>query len=519
MDTAADTAATQRVEQETSVAVRSSLRRLLADRARARLPIAVVTVSALAFYLYHAFGDQARYRTTGYDLGIFDQAVRAYSRFKAPMVPLKGSGYDIFGDHFHPIIAVLAPLYWIWNDLGMLLIAQAVLTAVSIPVVYRFARRRTGETMSLVIAATYAFGWPIQGLIDFDFHEVAFATPLLALAIDALDRRDDKRLLIWTGLLLFVREDMGILVALIGALVLAQKRGARRLGFGMIATGLAFYWLTTSLVIPHFAAGHQFAYGNQFGALGSSIGDAAMNVLTQPWHAVRVFFTPGVKAQTLGWLVLPFAGLSLRSRYCLLAVPLLSERFFNSRHNLWTVVFHYNALPWLVLCLAMIDGADRLGLFRAERRARLLRLGLASVLIATPVVVIVVNSTVLPLNSLRRGYAHQPKDWLASVKQVDAFLPDNVCVAADNHLVPHLTGRDWTTVAQANTPEPDFFAIDMFAPDTGGNPPAPKPAKVYRDEIAAGYHVAFRAGTWVVLQSPHYTGPSSACRPLGPGKR
>src|SRR5438105_195145 len=98
----------------------------------------MITAGCLAFYLYHAFADQAYYRTTGFDLGIFDQAVRAYAHFQAPMVALKGAHYNIFGDHFHPIIAVLAPLYWIWNNVGMLLIAQAVLTAASVPVVYRF---------------------------------------------------------------------------------------------------------------------------------------------------------------------------------------------------------------------------------------------------------------------------------------------------------------------------------------------------------------------------------------------
>ncbi len=74
--------------------------------------------------------------------------MRAYAHFQAPMVPLKGAGYNIFGDHFHPIIAVLAPLYWVWDNVGMLLIAQAVLTAAAIPVVYRFTRRRAGERMS-----------------------------------------------------------------------------------------------------------------------------------------------------------------------------------------------------------------------------------------------------------------------------------------------------------------------------------------------------------------------------------
>jgi hypothetical protein len=437
------------------------------------------------------------------------------------MVPLKGAGYNIFGDHFHPIIAVLAPLYWIWDNVGMLLIAQAVLTAASVPVVYRFARRRAGEGMSLLIAAAYGFGWPLQGLIDFDFHEIAFATPLAALAIDALDRRDDRKLILWCALLLLVREDMGLIVALIGGLVLAQRRGRLALAASLVGAGIGMYMLTTIVIIPKFAAGHAFAYGNQFGSLGPSLSAAAGNIVAHPWHAVAVFFTPGVKAGTLAFLLIPLALLPLRSPYALLALPLFAERFFNSRHNLWTTTFHYNALPWLILTMAMVDGASRFGLFEPTRRARRGRRGLGAVLALTPIALIIIGTTaggVVPVTSLRKPYLHQPANWLSSAKQVVAWLPDNVCVVADNHLVPHLTNRDYTTVAQANTPNPDFIAIDLFAPDTGGNPPAPKPNVVYAQALADHYQVVFRAGTFVVLQSPLYSGPSSACKPLGPGK-
>ena len=487
---------------------------------RERLALGAITLAALAFYLYHAFADQALYRTTGYDLGIFDQAVRAYAHFQSPMVPLKGSGYDILGDHFHPILVVLAPFYWVWNSLGVLLIAQAVLTAVSIPVVYRFTRRRTGAVFALVVSATYAFGWPLQGLIDFDFHEIAFATPLAALAIDALDRRDDRRLVLWCALLVLVREDMGLLVALMGLLVLAQRRAARRLGYGMVVAGGLAYYIATSVIIPHFSAGHAFAYGNQFGALGSSVGDAAVNAITHPWRAVRVFFTPARKTATLALLLVPFALVPLRSPYFVLALPLFAERFFNSRSNLWTATFHYNALPWLILTLAMVDGAQRFGLFEQERRARILRSALAGFLVAVPILLIFIGDSVkvVPITSLRKAHADQPPAWVSHAEAVVAFLPHNVCVVADNNLVPHLTDKDWTTVAEANTRNADFYALDMSAPDTGGNPPAPKPGVVYNEAMAMGYQPVLVSGTFIVLQAPHYTGPSSACRPLGPGK-
>lgn len=484
-----------------------------------RIGAGIVTAGALIFYLVHGIYAYTHYLDTSYDLGIFDQAIHAYSHFQAPDVPLKGSGVNVFGDHFHPIIATLAPLYWIVDTPLNLVVAQAVLTALTIPVVYRMAARHAGPTFAVVLSAAFAFGWPLQALIDFDFHEIAFATPLMALALDAADRRDDRRLLLWCALLLLVREDMGILVALLGLMRIWPRPPRWRVVATLVGAGAVMYVVTTSWIIPHFAV-DGFAYGGQFGQLGDSLPAALRSIVTRPWHAVSVFFTPAQKTETMGLLVLPFALVCFRSRYSLLILPLLAERMFNVRHNLWVPYFHYNALPWVVLTLAFVDGARLLGIFSAARWARRVRALLVVWLIAFPILLIPYgdNFGVLPLTKLRQGYKHQPAGWAADARRVVEFLPRDVCVAADNRLGPHLTAKDWTTVAAAPTPAPDFYALDMFAPDTGGNPPAPKPVDVYFGALKQGYTVAFESGTFVVLRAPGYRGPSSACAPLGPGR-
>ncbi|MDT4985470.1 MAG: hypothetical protein QOF95_2960, partial [Pseudonocardiales bacterium] len=110
---------------------------------RERIAVRALTVFCAACYLVTSFTVYAQYLGSGYDLGIFDQAVRAYAHFKAPITPLKAPNFNILGDHFHPILALFAPAYWIWDNPGVLLIGQDLLVAVSIPVVYRFTRRRT----------------------------------------------------------------------------------------------------------------------------------------------------------------------------------------------------------------------------------------------------------------------------------------------------------------------------------------------------------------------------------------
>lgn len=481
----------------------------------------MVTLVSLAAYLFHGIYAHANFRTTGYDLGIFDQAIRAYAHFDKPVVPFKGPDYNIWGDHFHPIIATIAPLYWFFNTPYVLIVVQALLLAASIPVVYRFTLRRTDARMSLVVAATYGLGWPMLGLIDFDFHEIAFGMPILALAIDALDRRDDRKLLLWSALLLLVREDMGIVVAALGFIALVQSGRKRLPALGLMLAGVVTYLVVTSVVIPAFAA-DGYAYSSQYDALGDSLPEILISIVTHPWHAIELLFNPVVKAKTLAYLFLPLALLPLRSPYVLIALPLLAGRMFNSRDNLWQAAFHYNALPWLVLVVAMVDGAHKLGLFEPGPLARRLRTALAVWIVVVPLFLVSPLNPVEPhpkaLWEMRGAFSTTGvRPTNAQWHQILDFIPHNTCVEAENRLAPHMTTRNYVSLVDTQRGTADFVVINQVARDTGGNDGRP-PMEVLAEYRAAGYREVLTTGPLVVLQSPTYAGPSKACEPMGPGK-
>ncbi|MGX7680968.1 DUF2079 domain-containing protein [Jatrophihabitans sp. DSM 45814] len=478
-----------------------------------RWPLWLLCISAFVVYSLTALLRNRQFGTAGYDLGIFDQAVRNYAHFRAPIVALKGPGYNIFGDHFHPIIALAAPLYWIWDDPRTLLVLQAGLIAASIPVVYRFARRRTNEWASLAIGFAYAFSWAIQTMVNFDFHEVAWGVPILALAIDALDREDDRQLFIFAGLLLLVREDMGILLLLIGFLRIFRR--PRWPAIVIIVAGVAMYEIATSVILPHFSPSGQFAYWQYGPTLGPDLSSAIKNTLTKPWHTVHLFFVPWVKTRTLLLLVVPLAFLPFRSRYSLLALPLLAQRFFEpaERYRLWEPGYHYNALPWVILVLAMIDGADRLHIWAHAR----LTAALCVFLVACPIVITAANRNVAVLHDVFSGKLFKLDSEMRAQAATVAQIPRDVCVEADDRLAGHLTDRDYVTIPGLEGYRSDFVALDLSQKDVGGNN-GPKPAAVFQTALNHGYRVVFSDGDLRLLQSPNYTGPSSQCKPMGSGK-
>jgi hypothetical protein len=295
--------------------------------------------------------------------------------------------------------------------------------------------------------------------------------------------------------------------------LLAGWRTERRWpGIVMIAVGAAGFGLATAVLIPLFAPNGEFNYWT-YPALGPNLGSALGNIVTRPWHAVDVFFSPWAKTQTMLYLFAPLAFLPLRSRYALVALPLLAERFFNSRDLLWTTHYHYNALPWTILVLAMIDGAGRLQVFRWRPTYYLL----AAWLVFVPFW-ITQYSTVPPhpLARLVSGNVFGSTPISRASNKLTEMVPNDVCIAVDDRLAPHLTRRDYVTLADAQFGTADFVAIDLHYDDVGNF--GPSPTYVYDHFVAAGYHAIFNQSGVILLQSPHYTGPSSACRPSGPGK-
>jgi uncharacterized membrane protein len=468
-------------------------------------PIGVLTLLTFAMYGVYSFSRYRQFLMAGYDLGIFDQAVRRYSEFKAPIVPLKGANYNILGDHFHPILVVLAPLYWVWSDPRTLVLAQAALIAASVPLVHRFARRRFGIRTSFAIAAGYAIGWPLESMADFDFHEIAFGVPLIIWAIDSLDDHRDRQLFIACGLLLLVREDMGILVLLIGLLRLSRR--PRLPALGLVLAGIAMYALATEVLLPHFSSTSTFAYWT-YDALGPNAGSAIRSIVLHPWHAIHLFFSPETKTRTILWLLAPYLFLSLRSRYALIALPLFAGRFFSSRPTLWTTQFHYSAIMWTILAAAAIDGAARLGLARWVIPRR----GWALIPAILAVWGIASNEPVFhPMNRLFSLqillYDTHMADQQAAVEEV----PADTCVEADDRIAVHLTHSNAVSVPGLLGRTPDFTVLDMSQAETGYLAPTPQQALATAE--ARGDRVVLTRGSMLVLRSGSYAGPSKACRP------
>jgi len=424
------------------------------DRRRERLRSAMPWLLALAlFTLYAALAvrDQQRMITTGYDLGIFDQAVRAYAHGHLPITTLKGSDYNLLGDHFSPIIATIAPFYLLWPSVYTLLLAQAALFAVAVVPLSRWATAELGARAGLAVGVIYGLSWGIASAAGFDFHEVAFGVPLLAFSATALGQSRPRAALLWALPLLLVKEDLGFTVAVVG--VLAATRGAKRLGWAVAAVGIAGSILEMKVLIPAVnPAG--YAYTSTL----FSGGPAHDGLIGHLFYDATHLFIPHVKVITLIQLLAPTAFLAARSRLIWLAVPTLAWRFLSADMVYWGTMFQYSAVLMPIVTAAFIEA-----LIRRRDRARLAaesptpaqspaqsltrkwwrRVGRISPL----VVGLVVTAVLFPRYPVAK--LALPSTWstsprVAVARSVIQRIPDGASVSASNTLIPQLTDR--TTV-------------------------------------------------------------------------
>jgi uncharacterized membrane protein len=343
-------------------------------RAVHRVAVGVLTALVAAGYSVFSYMFYYTFRTTSYDLEIFDQAVRSYAHFRPGVSIIKGvhngfgPNFSVLGDHFSPILAALAPLYWIHDSPVTLLVAQAALFALAIPSLWIFTRRAFGGGAKATIAAylvaiAYGLSWPLAAAAAFDFHEAAFAPVLTAIALERFQAGRLRSALIALALLLLVKEDMGLLVAGIGVSLAVSRPGIVRrkwlVAIGLVVVGVVYTAFATYVLIPAF--GGRADYYWAYSSLGNNVPQVIGHMIAHPRSSLQVLFTPRVKLDTMLWLVGAFGFLPLLSPIALAALPLLLERMLGSKFpNWWVTQYQYNSYLLVILVCAAVDGAARL---------------------------------------------------------------------------------------------------------------------------------------------------------------
>ncbi|WP_245966453.1 DUF2079 domain-containing protein [Sphaerisporangium album] len=480
--------------------------------ARARHVTALTALVLAATWAYARLGlvRYDLYRATSLDLTLFDQMVRGFAHFSAPTSPLrgftldKGMDFNQLGEHFSPILALLAPLYWIHDGPETLIVAQAALFALAVPPLWVFARRALGTTAgAYFVVVAYAVSWPVARAMNFDFHEVAFVPLITAVMIERFSAGRHGHVLTAAAALLLVKEDMGLMVAGFGAFALV--RGRRFDGIAYILGGLGYTLYARSLMIPGVGGDPEMYWA--YGQFGPDIPHAAVKAVSDPLTVIGTLFSPQVKIDTWGFLLWPSLMLCLFSPLFLMALPQLLERMLSDRLHWWITDFHHSAFTVVILLCAGTDGAVRLGRRLRRHHDGLEERHTALVWAAGVCVVALTLVPRFPFDQLIRPefYDRHP-DVVAADEAVKA-VPSGVVVEAVNHVGPHLSARTTVLLWEDKPPVAPWIVADTARVSHPWGSPDRQRQRV--DELKLlGYQVVFDREGYVVLHRPGAAPPS-----------
>ena len=353
----------------------------LKEQIRHSIPAVIVVVIGAWVMIYYSIVQWETMKPVpSWDLAIFSELAKAYAHFQAPIVPVKADGYNLLGDHFHPILILLGPIWRLFPTPLSLLITQDLLLAFSAWPLTRLASRLTNRWVAGGLGLVYVLSWGMQGAVAAQFHEIAFAMPMLAYASVAFVERRWVAVTAWSVPLVLVKEDMGLTVLMIGVAVILTSavpawyrtctvirpggRGADglnaaagnapkdeatrnrhrglRLGVGMIVGGIAAFLFAIQVFLPAFNINGVWDYG-----LSSQDQPTSPDALTQKATVVvMLILTSGVVGVTSPWL--------------LVVLPTLAWRFLGSVEFYWVWDnWHYNATLMPIALGALLDVVAR----------------------------------------------------------------------------------------------------------------------------------------------------------------
>lgn len=483
-------------------------------RAMQAAGVGILTALVAGIYATFSLTRYYTFRSSTYDLVIFDQAVRSYAHFGPGISIVKGvhngfgPNFSVLGDHFSPLLATLAPLYWIYSGPQTLLVAQAVLFALAVPPLWIFTRRAFGGGQKATAAAylacvAYGLSWPLAAAAMFDFHEVAFAPVLTAVALERFQAGRLRSALIALTVLLLVKEDMGLLVAGIGCYLAVSRTVVHRqrlVATVCVTAGVAFTTLAVYVLIPAFG-GHADYYW-AYSTLGRDVPQAAWHLITRPLSSLRLLITPGVKAHTMLWLVGAFCFLPLLSPITLAAIPLLLERMLSSKFpNWWVTGYQYNAYLVVIFAFAAVDGAAKLDRWLARAWRYLTgTIGLACAVAMFAVAVLTIPRFALGEAVHPSFYRLTPR--MNAAAAVVAAVPSGVTVESADKLGPHLSARDIVLLWDGDGYTPPFAAPWVIA-DVRTRQFTFASVREQRSRVTLleqhGYRIVYQRGGYVIL--------------------
>ncbi len=298
---------------------------------------ALMTATALGagvtvFLAWISLRRHAAYWSSLIDLGLFYEQ---YDNAAGQLLFSPTLGMSFLGEHFSPILVLLAPVVWLIGSPVALLLIQAASLGMGAAILWVYARNRLGGFwLPLMLALAWGISPINQQAAGYDFHMDMLEPPLVFAA--ALWMHTGR---LWRVSACFVglwciKEDTFLytgVLSLYAMVVRRQWKWGLLMGFvSMLQAGVIIGWflpmMRETATGDAFSTGGSdegYAFAARFSHLGGSMSAIAGNVASNPWYLIG-HLSQGTRVGSVLALTASFGLVVLRGRWrALLLLPAL----------------------------------------------------------------------------------------------------------------------------------------------------------------------------------------------------
>ncbi|PKL60551.1 MAG: hypothetical protein CVV33_02090 [Methanomicrobiales archaeon HGW-Methanomicrobiales-4] len=358
-----------------------------------------------------------------------------------------------FGVHFSPILYGLVPFYSLFPSPKMLLIAQSFLLALGAIPIYLCGRDLLGKAPGCVLGYLYLIYPSLHGVNLHDFHEVAFLPFLLGMALWGLFTGKRNILLIFCFLSLLVKEDVSLIIGMIGLIGLYQTRKkpvSERWQFVLLiimaTCTLALFY---GIIRPLFSTSSFIESGflHQYFDLGTALSQYNGGRIT---YLLMIF---------LPLLFLPFGAPGTLA----ISIPSFFEILLSPVYHLYNIGYHYSTLFIPVLFMATIKTLLNIRT-RDESRERKFFVPVLCLILISSLLCAGMYSPAVKMMEIKGTIDEDAmKEHQKYVDQIISVIPQSASISTQYNLLPRVSCRKQIWLDYKDSA--DVILIDAAFPD------------------------------------------------------
>jgi len=414
----------------------------------------IIVLTSLSIARHDAFASR-------YDLSNMDQTL--YYTLQGHFFQLRFPDELVsrFSIHADIILALLAPIYLIWDNVRMLLIVQSIFLALGAIPVYLLTRSVTkSKVVAVAMSAVYLLNPGMQLTNIYDFHGIALAIPFLLFAFYFAYIKSWKWYWIFIFLSLLTKENVSLTVVILGILLFFIFR-ERKIGIVSIIIGLLWFIAMVVIVMPHFTlAGNLWALEG----LGEAGNDSLLTIFRKNLNPISFAETFLISKETLDYYILllrQFAFLPIIGiPWFILALP---EIVINVLRGTTSIVFHYDSgvIPGMVIAtIFALSYVKRLFLrFKITKKYAQAGLYLATAMLFLYALRVNYHYSPLPTTPSCSCYIYNVTPEDREFEKALQAIPRDASITASLEIRPHVSHREFAFNLPSATQSAEYIAL------------------------------------------------------------